>query len=115
MLLILNVCIPYTVKNNWSGKVFVLASEIKVSPKKSIMDAIPVRLPHDLQNRVEAISKELSISRSAVVRLAIQQWLDAAEIRGLNPILREEIEVKPSLEEKAAPPKKPIKRGSSGS
>lgn len=63
------------------------------------MDPIPVRLPSDLQERVDAISKELSISRSAVLRLAIQQWLDAAEVRGLNPILRDEVKkVRPNHE-----------------
>ncbi|MGA0846541.1 MAG: hypothetical protein ACO3RV_08385, partial [Luteolibacter sp.] len=53
--------------------------------------------PQDLQDRVDTISKELSVSRSAVLRLAIQQWLDAAEVRGLNPILREDMDkaVKP--------------------
>jgi predicted transcriptional regulator len=78
------------------------------------MDPIPVRLPHDLQDRVDAISKELSISRSAVLRLAIQQWLDAAEVRGLNPILRDH---EPSLvvrDEKSTPrPSKSKKSGPS--
>ena len=53
------------------------------------MDPIPVRLPEDLQARVDALSKELSISRSSVLRLAIQQWLDAVELRGINPMLME--------------------------
>jgi hypothetical protein len=58
------------------------------------MDPIPLRLTEDLQNRVDALSKELSISRSAVLRLAIQQWLDAAESRGLNPLLLEGAQLK---------------------
>ncbi len=58
------------------------------------MDPIPLRLTEDLQIRVDALSKELSISRSAVLRLAIQQWLDAAESRGLNPLLLEGAQVK---------------------
>jgi hypothetical protein len=32
----------------------------------------------------------MAISRSAVLRLAVRQWLDAAEHFGTNPMLREE-------------------------
>lgn len=54
------------------------------------MDPIPVRLSKELQARVSVLSEELSISRSAVLRLAVSQWLDAVEKRGTNPMLREE-------------------------
>ena len=50
------------------------------------MKPIPVRLPTELQARVDSLAREMSISRSAVLRLAIQQWLDAAEKHGTNPL-----------------------------
>ena len=53
------------------------------------MDPIPVRLPADLQARVDGLAKEMAISRSAVLRLAIQQWLDAVDVHGINPLLAE--------------------------
>jgi Arc/MetJ-type ribon-helix-helix transcriptional regulator len=54
------------------------------------MDPIPVRLPEELQHRVDSLAKEMSISRSAVLRLAIQQWLNAVDARGINPMLNED-------------------------
>lgn len=51
------------------------------------MDPIPVRLPEPLRDRVDQVAERLSISRSAVLRMAIQQWLDAAEKHGSNPLL----------------------------
>lgn len=56
------------------------------------MDPIPVRLSKELQARISAMSEELSISRSAVLRLAVRQWLDAVEKDGINPMMREEAE-----------------------
>jgi hypothetical protein len=54
------------------------------------MDPIPVRLPDELHARVDQIADRLSLSRSAVLRLAIQQWLDAEELHGTNPLLLRE-------------------------
>ncbi len=54
------------------------------------MEPIPVRLPRELQERVDHLAKRLSISRSSVLRLAIVQWLDAADRHGMNPMIREE-------------------------
>jgi Arc/MetJ-type ribon-helix-helix transcriptional regulator len=53
------------------------------------MDPIPVRLPEDLQKRVDFIAQQMSISRSAVLRLAVRQWLDAAGVQEMNPIKRQ--------------------------
>jgi hypothetical protein len=33
------------------------------------------------------MAEQMSLSRSAVIRLAVQQWLDAVEQHGLNPLL----------------------------
>ena len=57
------------------------------------MDPIPVRLSEELQLRVDALADELSMSRSAVLRLAVRQWLDAVASKGINPMLREEPEL----------------------
>lgn len=57
---------------------------------KKSMDPIPVRLPAELQARVDQLANKMAISRSAVLRLAVRQWLDAAEHFGTNPMLREE-------------------------
>lgn len=67
------------------------------------MDPIPVRLPAELQARVDRLAVEMSISRSAVVRLAIQQWLDASDHHGVNPMLRE---TPPGYRFTATPPAK---------
>ena len=53
------------------------------------MDPIPIRLPADLQASVDRLAEELSISRSAVLRLAIRHWVDAANRHGLNPLIHE--------------------------
>ncbi|MFT4175518.1 MAG: ribbon-helix-helix protein, CopG family [Luteolibacter sp.] len=51
------------------------------------MGPIPVRLSPELQERVDTLAEKMSMTRSAVIRLAIRQWLDASEERELNPIL----------------------------
>lgn len=56
------------------------------------MGPIPVRLSPELQERIDKLAEKLSMSRSAVIRLAIRQWLDASEQRGINPILLQEQE-----------------------
>jgi predicted transcriptional regulator len=61
--------------------------ETTFPPRK--MDPIPVRLPEDLQKRVDFIAQQMSISRSAVLRLAVRQWLDAAGVQEMNPIKRQ--------------------------
>lgn len=54
------------------------------------MDPIPVRLSADIQDRVDRLADKLSVSRSAILRMAIGHWLDAAELQQLNPLLREQ-------------------------
>lgn len=49
-------------------------------------DPIPVRLSPDLQQRVDRLCAKLELSRSAILRLAVGQWLDAVDIHGLNPL-----------------------------
>jgi metal-responsive CopG/Arc/MetJ family transcriptional regulator len=51
------------------------------------MVPIPVRLSAELLARLDRVAGEMSISRSAVLRLAIQQWLDATERFGSNPLM----------------------------
>jgi hypothetical protein len=51
---------------------------------------IPVRLTEDLKNHVDSFAKRMSISRSAILRLAVQQWLNAVDARGINPMLNED-------------------------
>lgn len=51
------------------------------------MAPIPVRLTQELLARIDRLAKEMSISRSAVMRLAIRQWLEAVESRCLNPLV----------------------------
>jgi DNA-binding MurR/RpiR family transcriptional regulator len=68
------------------------------------MDPIPVRLPLDLHTRVDKLAAELSISRSAVLRLAIQQWLDASDLHGLNPLLRDALSKPKAKLVRQAPP-----------
>lgn len=50
------------------------------------MDPIPVRLNEELQARIDFLAQKMALSRSAVMRLAIQQWTDAATLHGLNPL-----------------------------
>ena len=51
------------------------------------MVPIPVRMSTELLARLDRVAGEMSISRSAVLRLAIQQWLDATERFGSNPLM----------------------------
>jgi metal-responsive CopG/Arc/MetJ family transcriptional regulator len=51
------------------------------------MVPIPVRLSPELLARLDRVAGEMSISRSAVLRLAVQQWLDATERFGSNPLM----------------------------
>lgn len=51
-----------------------------------LMDPIPVRLNPELQARVDLLAQKMALSRSAVMRMAIQQWTDAATLHGLNPL-----------------------------
>lgn len=53
------------------------------------MDPIPIRLTPEMQQQVDRLANELALSRSAVLRLAIRQWLEAHELHGINPMLRE--------------------------
>ena len=53
------------------------------------LDPIPVRLTPDLQGRLDRLCEHLSLSRSAILRLAIRQWLDATEAHGINPMLND--------------------------
>lgn len=54
------------------------------------MGPIPVRLTSELQERIDTLAEQLSMTRSGVIRLAIRQWLDASERRQLNPIILQE-------------------------
>lgn len=51
------------------------------------MIPLPVRLPDEMVARLDRMAEQMSLSRSAVIRLAVQQWLDAVEQHGLNPLL----------------------------
>jgi predicted transcriptional regulator len=63
------------------------------------MNPIPVRLPDELHARVDSMAKKMSISRSAVLRMAIQQWIDAVAVHGENPLLKGEERPETSVEE----------------
>ena len=69
------------------------------------MDPIPVRLTDEMQSRVDTLAEELSLSRSAVLRLAVQQWLDAVDERGMNPLI---------MEEPSSYPRRTLKRKTGG-
>lgn len=66
-------------------KRFVEASSF-LQHAEVVMDPIPVRLNEELQARIEHLARRMALSRSAVMRLAIQQWTDAATLHGLNPL-----------------------------
>jgi predicted transcriptional regulator len=51
------------------------------------MDPVLVRLPQDLQARVDKIASQLDVTRAVVLRLAIARWVEASEKEGLNPLL----------------------------
>jgi len=51
------------------------------------MIPLPVRLPAPLIIRLDRMAKQMSVSRSALIRLAVQQWIDAVENHGINPLL----------------------------
>jgi predicted transcriptional regulator len=52
------------------------------------MNPIPIRLPDDLHVRVDRLAQKMALSRSAVVRMAIEQWIDAEALNGGNPLLK---------------------------
>jgi len=52
-------------------------------------DPIPVRLSPELQKRVDDLCKDLALSRSAVLRMAVKQWLDATDTKAMNPLVQE--------------------------
>lgn len=53
-------------------------------------DPIPVRLTPELLAKVDRVCKELTLSRSAVLRLALKQWLEAVDVLELNPLILRE-------------------------
>jgi hypothetical protein len=47
--------------------------------------------------RLDRAAKKMSISRSAILRMAMQQWLDATEQYGTNPLLIPPNATRPSI------------------
>jgi hypothetical protein len=76
-----------------------LPSSLWQANVKFPMNPIPVRLPDELHARVDSMAKKMSISRSAVLRMAIQQWIDAVAVHGENPLLKGEERPETSVEE----------------
>lgn len=51
------------------------------------MTPLPIRLPDEMVIRVDQMAAHTSLSRSAVIRLAVRHWLEAVDQHGLNPLL----------------------------
>jgi hypothetical protein len=52
------------------------------------MDPIPIRLPQEIQDQIHAVATRMGLSKASVARMAITQWLEAAEYYGVNPVMR---------------------------
>lgn len=48
-------------------------------------EVLTIRLPKDLDKQITAVAKKLRLSRSDVVRLALQKFADEFEENGIRP------------------------------